>query len=44
MDNEIDDNEFVDNVIKLMELCWSENPEERPNFIQIRKTIHGLNK
>jgi len=40
----INDNEFVDSVIKLMQVCWSENPDERPNFTQLRKTVYELNK
>ena len=44
MHNKIDDHEFVESMVKLMQTCWSENPDERPNFILIRKTVHGLNK
>ncbi|XP_077867761.1 atrial natriuretic peptide receptor 1-like [Saccoglossus kowalevskii] len=31
-------------VIPLVLKCWSEDPQERPDFTQIRKTAHILNK
>ena len=31
-------------LLKVMKLCWSENPEERPEFYVVKKKMLQLNE
>ena len=37
-----DYNDFGESVVIMIRTCWSEDPEERPNFAKILKTFKSI--